>query len=34
VLLRKDADEESEQTIHRVGVTARVVEVDVSMKGE
>ena len=28
VLLRKDADEESEQTIHRVGVTVRIVEVE------
>ena len=28
VLLRKGADEESEQTIHRVGVTARIVEVE------
>jgi Lon protease-like protein len=28
VLLRKDADGESEQTIHRVGVTVRIVEVE------
>ena len=28
VLLRPDAEEESEETIHRVGVTARVVEVE------
>src|SRR5262249_23903756 len=28
VLLRKGAEEESEQTIHRVGVSARVVEVE------
>ena len=28
VLLRSGADEESEETIHRVGVTARIVEVE------
>jgi Lon protease-like protein len=28
VLLREDAEEESESTIHRVGVTARVVQVE------
>ena len=28
VLLQEDAEEESESTIHRVGVTARVVQVD------
>src|SRR6516162_7322768 len=28
VLLRKDAEEESHETIHRVGVTARVVDVE------
>src|SRR5262250_1139336 len=28
VLLRKDAEEESEDTIHRVGVTARIVDVE------
>jgi ATP-dependent Lon protease len=28
LLLREDADQESESTIHRVGVTARVVQVD------
>src|SRR6185503_20693984 len=28
VLLQEDAEQESENTIHRVGVTARVVEVD------
>ena len=28
VLLREDAEQESESTIHRVGVTARVVQVD------
>ena len=28
VLLRTGADEESEETIHRVGVTARIVEVE------
>src|SRR5215467_5126391 len=28
ILLRTGADEESEETIHRVGVTARIVEVE------
>src|SRR6185503_10500218 len=28
VLLHEDADQESESTIHRVGVTARVIQVD------
>src|SRR5437667_2814282 len=28
VLLRSDAEDESEETIHRVGITARIVEVE------